>query len=216
MATQIYLAIDSPDLNTVSNTIDRSWRHIDGVKIGPVFLLNNSVKNIVQLTSIYYDTPNVFVDLKMSETPTTVVKTLCQLGEIDANFILSVNVDSKFLPSLIDAVHIYKPDNVELAGFFSLTSNATFDLDGFACARYSSRECCSYFISPAAYMALPEVYKYIVPGIYLDTPTTNQKLVSAPEEARRASIVIAGRAFLKEKEFDVDISKLKELKGRLA
>lgn len=53
MVAQIYLAIDSPDLQTVSRTIDRSWRYIDGVKVGPVFLLNNSVKNIVQLTGIY-------------------------------------------------------------------------------------------------------------------------------------------------------------------
>lgn len=151
----------------------------------------------------------------MNETPTTIVKTLCQLGEIDANFILSVNIDSKFITSLVDALRIYKPDNVELAGFYSLTSNSTFDSDGFACARYSARDYCTYFISPAAYMALPNIYRYIVPGIYLDIPTSNQKLVSTPEEAREAAIVVAGRSFIREKDFDIDVSKLKTLKDRL-
>jgi orotidine-5'-phosphate decarboxylase len=209
MTSPIYLAIDTPDLDTAKQLATRVRTHVGGLKLGLEFFCANGHHGVHEMAKLGLP---IFLDLKLHDIPNTVAKAVQALRPLEPA-ILTVHAsggramleDAKaaagpntrvvavtVLTSLdsddLSAIGIDGDPMAQVARLVDLTRDA--GLDGIVCSGHEVA---------AAHRRWPSGF-FVVPGVRpADGHVGDQKRTMTPAAAldAGASILVIGRPISK-------------------
>jgi orotidine-5'-phosphate decarboxylase len=205
VSRQIFIAIDTPDLDDARRLAKAVDGHAGGIKLGLEFFLRNGRAGVMDLAHLGLP---IFLDLKLHDIPNTVAKAIMALRPFEPA-ILTVHAAGG--RAMMEDAKAAAPSGTKVVAVTVLTSLDGDDLGSIgvagkphaqverlaALAREAGLDgiVCSGQEVASVRKAWPSCY-FVVPGIRpADTATADQKRVMTPRAAldAGASILVIGR-----------------------
>lgn len=205
MSSHLYVAIDTPDLESAKALVERVKRHVGGIKLGLEFFSANGKAGVREMAR--FGLP-IFLDLKLHDIPNTVAKAVQALAPLEPA-ILTVHAAGG--RAMMEDAKAAAPLGTKVVAVTVLTSLDSDDLaaigmtsdphDQVARLTLLAREAgldgvvCSGDEVATAKKIWPHGF-FVVPGVRpADGHAGDQKRTVTPRQAidRGASIIIVGR-----------------------
>lgn len=205
MSSHLYVAIDTPDLESAKALVERVKRHVGGIKLGLEFFSANGKAGVREMAR--FGLP-IFLDLKLHDIPNTVAKAVQALAPLEPA-ILTVHAAGG--RAMMEDAKAAAPLGTKVVAVTVLTSLDSDDLaaigmtsdphDQVARLTLLAREAgldgvvCSGDEVATAKKIWPHGF-FVVPGVRpADGHAGDQKRTVTPRQAidRGASIIVVGR-----------------------
>ena len=205
MTSRIYVAIDTPDLETAQALAKKVRNHVGGIKLGLEFFSANGRAGVREMAKLGLP---IFLDLKLHDIPNTVGKAVQALRPLNPA-ILTVHAAGG--RAMMEDAKAAAPTGTKVVAVTVLTSLDTADLEAAGVSgdpheqvmrlTRSAMEAgldgvvCSGEEVAAAHKLWPKGF-FVVPGVRpANTHSGDQKRVVTPREAvdRGASVLVIGR-----------------------
>lgn len=205
MSSHLYVAIDTPDLESAKALVERVKRHVGGIKLGLEFFSANGKAGVREMAR--FGLP-IFLDLKLHDIPNTVAKAVQALAPLEPA-ILTVHAAGG--RAMMEDAKAAAPLGTKVVAVTVLTSLDSDDLaaigmtsdphDQVARLTLLAREAgldgvvCSGDEVATAKKLWPHGF-FVVPGVRpADGHAGDQKRTVTPRQAidRGASIIVVGR-----------------------
>jgi len=205
MTRPVYVAIDTPDLDSARSIAAKAKGHIGGIKLGLEFFTANGPDGVREMAS--FDLP-IFLDLKLHDIPNTVANAVHALRRLEPA-ILTVHAAGG--RAMMEGAKAAAPTGTKVVAVTVLTSLDDDDLAATGVVGDShgqvtrltelAREAgldgvvCAGAEVAAAKKVWPEGF-FVVPGVRpADSAAGDQKRVVTPRQAldAGASILVIGR-----------------------
>ena len=206
MSRSIYIAIDTPDLETARSLAQKVRAHAGGIKLGLEFFCRNGRAGVMDLAHLGLP---VFLDLKFHDIPNTVAKAIMALRPFEPA-ILTVHAAGG--RAMMEDAKAAAPAGTKVVAVTVLTSLDGDDLGSIGVGGQPQAQVerlaalakdagldgivCSGQEVAAVRKAWPTGF-FIVPGIRpAETAAVDQKRIMTPRAAldAGASILVVGRA----------------------
>jgi orotidine-5'-phosphate decarboxylase len=205
MTARVFVALDTPSLETAKALATRVRHHVGGIKLGLEFFMGNGRHGVLEMATLGLP---IFLDLKLHDIPNTVAKAIQALRPLEP-FLLTVHAAGG--RAMMEDAKAAAPSGTKVVGVTMLTSLDEEDLHtigvpGDADAQVErlallARDAgldgvvCSGAEIEVVRKAWPEAY-IVVPGVRpADSAAADQKRVVTPRQAldAGASILVVGR-----------------------
>lgn len=205
MTSPVFVALDTPDLETAMAIAGKVKTHVGGLKLGLEFFSHNGPTGVLEMAQLGLP---IFLDLKLHDIPNTVAKAIHALRPL-APAVLTVHAAGG--RAMMEDAKAAAPAGTKVVGVTLLTSLDEADLEtigvpGAADAQVErlallAREAgldgvvCSGAEIGTVRAVWPDAY-IVVPGVRpTDAAVADQKRVVTPRQAldAGASILIVGR-----------------------
>ena len=205
MTSRIYVAIDTPDLETAQARAKKVRNHVGGIKLGLEFFSANGRAGVREMAKLGLP---IFLDLKLHDIPNTVGKAVQALRPLNPA-ILTVHAAGG--RAMMEDAKAAAPTGTKVVAVTVLTSLDIADLEAAGVAgdpheqvmrlTRSAMEAgldgvvCSGEEVAAAHKLWPKGF-FVVPGVRpANAHSGDQKRVVTPREAvdRGASVLVIGR-----------------------
>jgi orotidine-5'-phosphate decarboxylase len=205
MTNRIYVAIDTPSLETARALATRVRHHVGGIKLGLEFFMGNGRHGVMEMAALGLP---VFLDLKLHDIPNTVAKAIQALRPIEPA-ILTVHAAGG--RAMLEDAKAAAPVGTKVVAVTTLTSLDGRDLKAIGVDRAPHDQVlhltelamkagvdgivCSGVEVKAAHKLWPKGF-FVVPGVRpANGALGDQKRVVTPREAidSGASIIVVGR-----------------------
>lgn len=205
MSSHLYVAIDTPDLESAKALVERVKRHVGGIKLGLEFFSANGKTGVREIAR--FGLP-IFLDLKLHDIPNTVAKAVQALAPLEPA-ILTVHAAGG--RAMMEDAKAAAPLGTKVVAVTVLTSLDSDDLSAIGIASdphdqvarltLLAREAgldgvvCSGDEVATAKKLWPHGF-FVVPGVRpADGHAGDQKRTVTPRQAidRGASIIVVGR-----------------------
>jgi orotidine-5'-phosphate decarboxylase len=205
MTTRIFVAIDTPSLDTAKDIARRVRHHVGGLKLGLEFFMGNGRHGVMEMAALGLP---IFLDLKLHDIPNTVAKAVQALRPIEPA-ILTVHAAGG--RAMLEDAKAAAPLGAKVVAVTTLTSLDGRDLKAIGVDRAPHDQVlhltelamkagidgivCSGAEVKAARAVWPKGF-FVVPGVRpANGSMGDQKRVVTPREAidAGASIIVVGR-----------------------
>ncbi|MBY8829763.1 orotidine-5'-phosphate decarboxylase [Hephaestia mangrovi] len=205
MTNRIYVALDTPSLETAKTLATRVRHHVGGIKLGLEFFMGNGRHGVMEMAA--FGLP-IFLDLKLHDIPNTVAKAIQALRPIEPA-ILTVHAAGG--RAMLEDAKAAAPTGTKVVAVTTLTSLDDRDLKSIGVERDPHDQVlhltelamragidgivCSGAEVKAAHKLWPKGF-FVVPGVRpANGAIGDQKRVVTPREALDggASIIVVGR-----------------------
>jgi orotidine-5'-phosphate decarboxylase len=205
MTTRIFVAIDTPSLDTAKDIARRVRHHVGGLKLGHEFFMGNGRHGVMEMAALGLP---IFLDLKLHDIPNTVAKAIQALRPIEPA-ILTVHAAGG--RAMLEDAKAAAPLGAKVVAVTTLTSLDGRDLKAIGVDRAPHDQVlhltelamkagidgivCSGAEVKAARAVWPKGF-FVVPGVRpANGAMGDQKRVVTPREAidAGASIIVVGR-----------------------
>jgi orotidine-5'-phosphate decarboxylase len=205
MTNRIYVAIDTPSLETARALATRVRHHVGGIKLGLEFFMGNGRHGVMEMAALGLP---VFLDLKLHDIPNTVAKAIQALRPIEPA-ILTVHAAGG--RAMLEDAKAAAPVGTKVVAVTTLTSLDGRDLKAIGVDRAPHDQVlhltelamkagvdgivCSGVEVKAAHDLWPKGF-FVVPGVRpANGSAGDQKRVVTPRQAvdSGASIIVVGR-----------------------
>ena len=205
MTTRIFVAIDTPSLDTAKDIAKRVRHHVGGLKLGLEFFMGNGRHGVMEMAALGLP---IFLDLKLHDIPNTVAKAIQALRPIEPA-ILTVHAAGG--RAMLEDAKAAAPIGTKVVAVTTLTSLDGRDLKSIGVDRAPHDQVlhltelamkagidgivCSGAEVKAAHALWPKGF-FVVPGVRpANGAVADQKRVVTPREAvdSGASIIVVGR-----------------------
>ena len=205
MSSRIFVALDTPDIESAKSIAARVRNHVGGIKLGLEFFAANGRQGIKEMAELGLP---IFLDLKLHDIPNTVGKAVQALRPLEPA-ILTVHASGG--RSMMEDAKAAAPTGTKVVGVTVLTSLDESDLRSIgveadphaqverltSLAREAGLDglVCSGNEVAAAKKLWPDGF-FVVPGLRpADGQSADQKRVMTPRKAldNGASILVIGR-----------------------
>jgi orotidine-5'-phosphate decarboxylase len=205
MTTRVFIALDTPSLDTAKAIAGRVRNHVGGIKLGLEFFMANGRHGVHDMAEIGLP---IFLDLKLHDIPNTVAKAIQALRPLDPA-ILTVHAAGG--RAMLEDAKAAAPTGTKVIAVTTLTSLDGDDLKSIGIERDPHAQVlhltelamaagvdglvCSGAEVAAARAAWPKGF-FVVPGVRpANGSVGDQKRVVTPREAvdAGASIIVVGR-----------------------
>ncbi|GAA4027374.1 orotidine-5'-phosphate decarboxylase [Sphingomonas rosea] len=205
MTSPVYVAIDTPDLETARALAGQVRDHVGGLKLGLEFFAANGPAGVRELGALGLD---IFLDLKLHDIPNTVGKAVAALAPLSPA-VLTVHAAGGH--AMLAAAKAAAPAGCKVVAVTVLTSLDAADLAAAGVAGSPAEQvrrladltrnagCDGIVCSGEEVAAVAEAWPggtFVVPGLRpAGADVGDQKRVMTPAEAlgRGASILVIGR-----------------------
>jgi orotidine-5'-phosphate decarboxylase len=205
MTTRVFVALDTPSLDTAKALAMRVRHHVGGIKLGLEFFMGNGRHGVMEMAALGLP---IFLDLKLHDIPNTVAKAVQALCPIEPA-ILTVHAAGG--RAMLEDAKAAAPVGTKIVAVTTLTSLDGRDLKAIGVERAPHDQVlhltelamkagvdgivCSGAEVQAARKLWPKGF-FVVPGVRPANGTLgDQKRVVTPREAidSGASIIVVGR-----------------------
>jgi orotidine-5'-phosphate decarboxylase len=209
MTARVFVALDTPSLETAKALATRVRHHVGGIKLGLEFFMGNGRHGVLEMATLGLP---IFLDLKLHDIPNTVAKAIQALCPIDPA-ILTVHAAGG--RAMLEDAKAAAPVGTKVVAVTTLTSLDGSDLAAIGVARQPHEQVlhltelamsagvdgivCSGAEVKAARALWPKGF-FVVPGVRpANGVIGDQKRVVTPREAMDsgASIIVVGRPITK-------------------
>jgi orotidine-5'-phosphate decarboxylase len=209
MTARVFVALDTPSLETAKALAARVRHHVGGIKLGLEFFMGNGRHGVLEMATLGLP---IFLDLKLHDIPNTVAKAIQALCPIDPA-ILTVHAAGG--RAMLEDAKAAAPVGTKVVAVTTLTSLDGSDLAAIGVARQPHEQVlhltelamsagvdgivCSGAEVKAARALWPKGF-FVVPGVRpANGVIGDQKRVVTPREAMDsgASIIVVGRPITK-------------------
>ncbi len=219
----LYCAIDFKDIKIAEVMIKKIAEHIGGLKLGLEFFISNGVDGVNYLKK--FKLP-IFLDLKLHDIPNTVNEAVNSALITEPDY-LSIHISGGVEMMRL----VSKNQNLKKTKIIGITMLTSLQKKDLTCLGIDlSPEQYVYKLVDLAYSnglhgvvcapnevkdlknLFPNKFKFITPGIRLDSNKNDQKRVASPGEAIKngSDILIIGRPITQAKNPIQIIKKIKE------
>lgn len=205
MTGRVYVALDTPTLETAKAMATRVRHHVGGIKLGLEFFMGNGRHGVMEMASLGLP---IFLDLKLHDIPNTVAKAIQALCPIEPA-VLTVHAAGG--RAMLEDAKAAAPTGTKVVAVTTLTSLDGRDLKAIGVERDAHDQVlhltelamkagvdgivCSGAEVKAAHAMWPKGF-FVVPGVRpANGAVGDQKRVVTPREAldSGASIIVVGR-----------------------
>jgi orotidine-5'-phosphate decarboxylase len=209
MTARVFVALDTPSLETAKALATRVRHHVGGIKLGLEFFMGNGRHGVLEMATLGLP---IFLDLKLHDIPNTVAKAIQALCPIDPA-ILTVHAAGG--RAMLEDAKAAAPVGTKVVAVTTLTSLDGSDLAAIGVPRQPHEQVlhltelamsagvdgivCSGAEVKAARALWPKGF-FVVPGVRpANGVIGDQKRVVTPREAMDsgASIIVVGRPITK-------------------
>jgi orotidine-5'-phosphate decarboxylase len=206
MASPIWLAVDTPDVDRARRLVTACAPHLGGVKLGLEFFVANGPLG-VEAVMVGLELP-LFLDLKLHDIPNTVAKAVESAAHLrpalltvhaagGAAMIAAARAAAAPPTKIIAVTVLTSLDAADLAsaGVFDMPASQVARLATLAAEAGADGIVCSAHELPHAHEVWPDGY-FVVPGVRPDgSAAHDQKRVMTPRQALAAGarVLVIGR-----------------------